>query len=252
MPYYSGQGKLYVATVVNGAMTTGMRFVGNVPALSISLETDIVEHKESTSGQRLTDLRVTRGNSASASLTLEDISAKNLALALYGADSTIASGSVTNEVLSPASGVVAGDFLRLAGQDVSSVVIKDSAGSPATLTAGTHYRVNSAKHGSIEMLNVTGFTQPFKADYSRAQVTNINMLTAARPEQWWHFEGLNTADGNKAVLIDLYKVSPRPMQNLALISDEVQQFVCEAGVLYDGTKVADTVLGQFGRVALMA
>ena len=48
---------------------------------------------------------------------------------------------------------------------VSSLVVVDSAGTPATLTAGTHYTAD-LDFGALQFLDTTGFTAPFKAAYS--------------------------------------------------------------------------------------
>lgn len=243
--YFSGQGKVYIATPVAGVPGV-FRYVGNVPSLEINFETDTLEHKEATSGQRLTDLRLSREKKASLKMTLEEFDKNNLALALYGVAADIGAGSVTAEVFP--NPVAVGDFVRLAKQKVSSVVIEDSAGTPATLVLDTDYRIESADHGLIEILNIGAYTQPFKADYSHALVANINMFTAPAPERWIRFQGLNTADNNKSWLIELYKAAMDPLANLALITDELASLELSGSVLYDSTKTADATLGTFGRM----
>lgn len=251
MPYFSGQGKAYVATAVGGA-PGAFRFLNNVSALALQLETQVLEHKESTSGQRLTDLRLAQGNNAKFSITLEEFDKKNVALALRGADSQIMSGSVTNEIF-PAA-LIAGDIVRLAKQKVSALVITDSAGAPATLTLGTHYEITSADHGTVKILNVAAFTQPFKAAYSHAAVDNINLLTQGISDRWIKFDGLNTADSgtpNRPVMIEIYRAVFDPVSQLDLISDTVMQLQLNGSALYDSTKANDAVLGAFGRIVLI-
>lgn len=248
MPYFSGQGKVYVAPVTAGA-PGAFRFVGNVPELNVQLETDVLEHKESTSGQRLTDVRLIRGKSAKFNFALEEFNKDNLALALYGAATTIASGSVTGEVLP--SAIAVGDYVRTKFPKISTVVVKDSAGTPATLVLDTDYEITSADHGTIKFLNVTGFTQPFKVDYAYAEVSNINMFTQGFQERWVKFDGLNTVDANKPVLVELYKVSFDPTERLDLIADDIQKFPLAGNALYDDSKESDTTLGQFGRVVII-
>ena len=248
MPYFSGQGKVFIAPIVAG-VAQAFRYVGNVPALNVKLATDTVEHNESTSGQRLTDDRLVRKKSATLEFTFEEFDKNNLALALFGTAATIAAGSVTNEVLP--SGLVANDYVRTQKPKISSVVVKDSAGSPATLTAGTHYSVTNTNTGTIQFVNVATFVQPFKVDYANAAVDNINMFTSAVPERWIRFEGLNTVNGDAPVLVELYKCRLDPLADLALIGDDYQKFATTGAVLYDSTKVADATLGQFGRVVLL-
>lgn len=246
MPYFSGQGKCYLATATAGVPGV-FRFVGNVPVLNVALETDVLEHKESTSGQRLTDLRLIRGKSAKFSFTLEEFDKDNLALSLYGAASTITGSTVTAEAFPT---VAVGDFVKTAKQKLSSIVVKDSAGTPATLTLNTHYEVTSADHGTIKFINLASFTQPFKIDYTYATVTNVNMLTQGFTDRWVKFDGLNTADTNKATLIELYKVNFDPIAQMDMISDDIWKMELSGGALYDSTKAADTTLGQFGRIIL--
>jgi hypothetical protein len=199
MTYFSGQGKVYIAPATAG-VPGAFRYVGNVPILNVALETDVLEHKESTSGQRLTDLRIIRGKSSKFSFTLEEFNKDNLALALYGAASSIAGSTVSAETFPT---VAVGDYVRLVHPDVSSLVITDSAGTPATATLGTHYEITSAKHGTVKILSLGAFTQPFKAAYTYATRTNVNMLTQGFTDRWVKFDGLNTVDSNRPVLVDL-------------------------------------------------
>ncbi|MGH9202113.1 MAG: hypothetical protein ACRD2A_12865 [Vicinamibacterales bacterium] len=246
MPYFSGQGNVYVATASAGVPGV-FRHVGNCPILNVQLETDVLEHKEATSGQRLTDLRIIRGKTAKFSFTIEEFEKKNLALALYGADSSVASGSVVAEAFPT---VAVGDFVKTAKQKLSAIVVKDSAGTPATLTLNTHYEVTSADHGTIKFINLASFTQPFKIDYSHAVVTNVNMFTQGFTDRWLKFDGLNTVDTNKACLIELFKCSFDPASQIDFINDDIMKFELNGAALYDSTKAADTVLGQFGRLIL--
>ena len=59
--YFSGQGRVYIATRAANGLPAAMRWVGNVPDLKITLETEKLEHKESSSGQRQTDLSLITG-----------------------------------------------------------------------------------------------------------------------------------------------------------------------------------------------
>jgi hypothetical protein len=170
-----------------------------------------------------------------------------LALALYGADSSISGSTVTNEVFPT---VAVGDYVKTAKQDLSSIVIKDSAGSPATLVLDTDYQITSAKHGTVKFLSLGSYTQPFKINYTYATTTNVNMFTAGFTDRWVKFDGLNTVDSNKPCLIELYKVNFDPVAQLDLINDDIMKFELSGGALYDSTKEGDATLGQFGRLVL--
>lgn len=245
MSYFSGQGRVFVGPRTPTGEPGALRWVGNVPDLKISLSVETLEHKESYSGQRLTDLQLIKSKDGEFSCTLEDFNRRNLELVLFGVTENVSAGTVTEEAL-PA-GVAAGDLRLLARQFVSSVVVRDSATTPATLTEGTHYRVHAAQ-GAIEFLGVTGFTQPFKVDYASGAAERVGMFRAPQPEVWVRFDGVNTAAGNAPVIVDIYRVSLQPTQDLSMISDELQQFVLAGRVLADQSKPVDGPLGQFGRL----
>lgn len=249
MSYFSGQGRVYLAARDSNGNPLALRWVGNVPDLKVSLNVETIEHKESYSGQRLTDLQIIKSKDGEFSCTLEDFSIENIELTLYGVTSSVTAGSVIDEALP--TGITAGETRLLAHQFVSNVVIQDSAGTPATLTAGTHYKVH-ANQGAIEFLNVTGFTQPFKVDYDYGAAKASAMFKSAQPEVWLRFDGINTADGNRPVIVDLYRVAINPTKDLSLISDELQRFELSGRVLADTTKDATGPLGQFGRIIMQA
>jgi hypothetical protein len=245
MPYFSGQGRAYIANRDANGNPLAMRWLGNVPELRVSLKIDTIEHKESYSGQRLTDLQLIRGKDGEFSATVEDFSIQNLELTLYGQTTNVTSGNVTAEVLP--TGAVVGDIYLLANQFVSSVVVKDSNATPATLTPGTHYKVH-AEQGAIELLDGGSFIQPFKVDYAYGAAKRMAMFKTGQPEVWLRFDGLNTADNNARVIVDLYRVQLAPAQDFNLVGDDVQKFELTGRVLADVTKSDTGPLGLFGRV----
>lgn len=249
MSYFSGQGKLFVAELTNG-LPGPFRWVGNVPDFKPTFETSKLEHKESFSGQRLLDKTITTEVKAKVSATLEDWSAPNLALAVRAESASVAAGSVTNELLP--IGLVAGDIVALKKQKVSAVVVQDSTGVPLTLVAGTDYRILDADFGTIEILDPTGFVQPFNVDYANALTNSSAFFSIGAKEVAIRFEGVNTADNNAKVLAEIYRVALDPTKELGLITNDLGQFVLEGNALVDPTKLAnDPVFGQFGRILFL-
>lgn len=244
---FSGQGKVFIGNRDVNGNPLGLLYVGNVPDLKLSLSTDIEEHLESTTGQRLTDLRLTKSKSAALNCTLEEFSNDNLALALYGSIDAVVGGTVTNEALP--NPVTLGSLYLLAKQNVSALVITDSTGTPKTLPAGQYSA--SLKHGSVIINDKTTsgpYVEPFKAAYTYGAASRIGMFTQGVPERWLRFEGVNTADNNKEVVVDLYRVALDPTQELALINNELAKFELSGSVLVDSTKSVSDVMGQFGRM----
>lgn len=244
---FSGQGKLFMAARDSQGAPGPFRFVGNVPTLSVELSTEQSDKRESTSGQRLLLKRLLTSKDANVSLTLDEFTARNLALGLYGTDATIVPGSVTDEEFPDA--LVAGDFVRLDQQQVSTVVISDQ--NPTVLTEGTNYRIESAEHGSIEILDPTTFTQPFTADYDYDGGVNVTMFTVPPPVRFMRFEGLNTAEDNSPVLVELYNVQLSPIANLGLINEEFGELAITGAALFDSVRADDSDFGPFGRIILL-
>jgi hypothetical protein len=250
MPYFSGQGRVYIGARDSSGNPQGLSFVGNVPELKVSLSVETLEHQESTSGQRLTDLQLIKTKKGEFSCTLEELIAVNLSLALYGSTVEQTSGSVTAEALPNPTTV--GSLYLLAKQNVSSVVVKDSSATPKTLPS-SQYSLN-AKHGSLSITNKsTGgpYVEPFKIDYAYGTAQSTALFTQPLPERWVRFEGLNTADSNREVVIDLYRVAINPAKELSIITDELLKFELSGQVLADTLKPAAGDLGQFGRIVLL-
>jgi hypothetical protein len=249
---YRGQGKVWLGTRDTNGNPQNMRWIGNCPELKIALELSSLEHKESWSGSNLTDARMDVEKKANVSFSLESIQKENLALAFRGSMVDVAAGSaVTDEVLGAGVTTLAvGDLLRLAKRNVSTVVIKDSTGTPKTLVAGTNYRLN-AKAGAIEILDLTTggtFVGPLKASYTPGATKEVGLFTTGSVPYYLFFEGLNTADSNEPVLVDLFKVLIDPSKQFDLITDEYAKFPLEGSVLMDSSRASSSVLGQFGAV----
>ena len=254
MPYYRGQGKVLVAkrNSTTGA-PLGFRYLGGTSEVNAGLQAQTATRKESETGNRLTSLRYSTENTASLSFKIENAIAENWGLAFRGEKQSIAAGTVTGEVFP--NPVAVGEIVRLAKPDVSSVVVTDSTGSPKTLVAGTNYRIFNAKTGSVEIIDLTTggpYVQPIKAAYSNALATGVPFFTIPETEWWFRFEGLNDVDSGRAVLVEFYKCYFDPATSYPLKGDEPATFDINGAPVYDDTKAADPVLGQFGRVVLMA
>lgn len=250
--YFRGQGRVFLGLRDASGNPKNLRYVGNVPELKLSIEVSTLEHKESTSGQNLPDHRMDVGKKANASATLEKFSKENIAMAMRGSVTSVSAGSaVTGEVLGGGSTTSAvGDILLAKARNLSAVVVKDSTGSPKTLVAGTNYILNAAA-GHIELLDLTTggpFVQPFKIDYTPGASTEMGLFTAPGQEYFLRFEGLNTADTNAPVTVDLYRLVFDPSKDLSLITDEYAKFPFDGSLLIDSARPSNAALGQFGAI----
>lgn len=75
--YISLQGKFYLSKLTNG-IAGAMRHLGNVPDFELEIGADIIEHQESTSGNRTTDFTMVNTTSVNFSGTLEEVDKDNL------------------------------------------------------------------------------------------------------------------------------------------------------------------------------
>ena len=244
--YASFQGRVYLGKRDAMGNPIEVRSPGNVAELKLSLKTDVLEHYESQTGQRTLDHRMVKQKSATVNLTIEEFTKENLALALYGNFVTGAAGTVTGEPLGGVAPVI-GDRYFLAHPKVSTLVVTDSATTPATLALGTNYTAET-DFGALQFLEITGFTAPFKASYAFGVATEIGIFTQPLPERYLRLEGLNTAQGNAKVLVELYRVAFDPLKEISFISDEYNKFEMEGSLLADASKPFDAALGQFGRI----
>jgi len=233
--YFSGQGPVLLATrdPSTGA-PEGFLPVGNVASLTIAVEREEFEHKESCSGARAIDLTITQEISATVTMVLESLNRENLALALFGTSSTITGASVVAEQI-----IARHDkFVPLAHIKVSAIVVEPSGGG-APFTLGTDYEEN-LEFGTICVLSTGTIVDlaALEVDYTFATQDEVEAITSSTPpERALRFEGLNTASApNTEFLVDVFRFQGAPLAELALIQDEVSQMSIEGDALVDPFK----------------
>ncbi|MEO7067435.1 MAG: hypothetical protein ABI114_11040 [Rhodanobacter sp.] len=247
--YFYGQGRVSIAVRDPSTGVPGpFRWIGDVSAFSIKLTTQQVEHKESYSGQRALVTSFPSEKAANVDMTMHQMDPENLALVLYGSTTSAVAGTATAEAF-PAT-VAVGDDVYLANPGVSALVITDSTPTtPLTLVLGTDYTVDP-NFGRVTILDLGAFVQPFKAAYSYAARKSVGMFTTGQPQLAMRYEGINLAEGNAPTLVELYKVAPGVVQDLALITtgNDVAGLQITGGVLLDSSRPAVGGLGQFGAI----
>jgi hypothetical protein len=252
MGYLSGQGKCYQAARDLTGHALAFTFMGNVPSFELALNIDTLEHKESTSGQRLVDLRLVTGKKVDLTMNVQEFLPTNLAMMTFGNVNTLASGSVTGEVLAGGATILAGQTVMLQTANATSLVITDSAVTPLVLTPGTDYIAN-LPYGLVTFVTAPG-TPPYKAAYTKPTgQQSVDMFTTGAPIRWLRFLAINTAQQNtdgsyKRFVLDLYNVQFDPTSGLPLINDAVADMNMKASVLIDPTRNATAVGGQIGQV----
>lgn len=245
--YFFGQGKVDAALRDVSGNPLAFRWLGDTSSLKVSLSTEKLDFKESHTGQKGLAKSFTIGKSANVEATLMELTKENLALTLHGTASALAGSTVTGETL-PAD-LKVGDKARLKNPKVSAFTLKDStSGTPKSLVEGTDYQLN-ADYGSVEILNIGTFVQPFVAAYTAGTAENVSMFTEQPKDLWLRYEGINLAQEGRKCLVELYKVSFDVLKELMLINDkDLTGMDISAGIQVDSTKPATGDLGQYGRI----
>jgi hypothetical protein len=261
--YYSGQGSLYVAQRNADGTPKGFVELGNVPSLELSIEVTKFEHKESQSGSRAVDLTIVQEKNGTFTMNLESITPENLALAFWGANSTVATAALTDiivvaavaaantnyrvPVINPTTGAVY--------PGITGVVVADDDVPTTTYEFGTTMGSTStpgdSKNGYIDSANGTLviFNTAEQTARGAAEVitdgqdlyvsatgysgyTQVDAFTVSSQERWLRFEGLNTID-NKVVIVDIFKASLDPLTGYGLINEELGSMEINGSMLYD-------------------
>ena len=230
--YFSGQGTLRIAPIVAGVVGA-LREVGNVSALSMETSVDEVEHQESQSGFRATDHVLVKSQKMMLGFTTDNLNAENLALAFKGAVQTIKGSTVTDETKTLAKG----DSWQLQGGKITNLVITDNASQP--LVEGTDYTLN-AEFGRVTFISSSSsLTQPLKASYKYGDKTRIEFLSQPQGEYYLVFDGLNTAESNAPVKIEIYKAKINLDGSFDVINDEYGELKFTGQVLMVDGKMAN-------------
>lgn len=246
--YMSLQGEIMLYDRdVNGNPTTGY-WVGDANAATLGMEESTTKYKENYTGKRATALEVANEIVNSVGFTLLQQSARNLVELWRGEEVTQSVTPVVGKTISSAT-LQVGDRYMLGAENVSSVVIKDSAGSPATLVSGTDYELD-ATTGRLKLLNAGSYTGPLTADFTPGASKSAKLLTGVKKDFWLSLVGVNTVvTGQPKGVLDLYKVTLALPASLSLIDDERGEYPITGTPLIDSLKSSSGPLGQLGRIS---
>lgn len=257
--YFSGQGKVYLATrnASTGAPVS-LSWLGNCSRLEVGFQVETLEHRESYSGSRLTDLRLETGKTASLSATFEEWDAEYMAKIIRG---NVVAGSTTpvsaeivetlgSALTAPSTSAPA--RFQAKGRNIGGTfTLVDSTGSPKTLVKDTHWRLVSAAAGIVEVYSLGALgalTEPLKFSYTPGAHNSVGAFVNSTAQYYLVFDGLNTANNNAAVVVELYKVQFSPPASMPFISNDLATFELSGSVLLDDKKSSTDTLGQFGKL----
>lgn len=250
MPGFSGQGKVYIGTSM---IQSGIRqpddlvWIGDASEFRIKMDVQSAQRNESFTGLRQPHRTLIKSRSGSLMVKFDEWNASNLALALNGSSAAVAAGTaVTNYTYTVGKRV--GSILVLPAPNVTAVVVKDSTGAPITLVAGVDYRLDAAR-GTIEILRLQAFVQPFKVDFTPGAHTKVGALNTATRELFVRLDGVNT-DDNTTVIANCFRIKLSPAKELALINNDFNDFELDGDLLADTGRAFDSADGQFFNIVL--
>lgn len=234
--YISLQGKFYLSEIKNG-VAAEMRYIGNVPEFELEITADQVEHQESTSGQRTTDLVLTKTTGVNFKGQLEEVDDENLKYILSGMKSEVASKTVADQVLGT---VKVGQEIKLNGYALTQVTFK--AGS--TAVDKDKYTLD-AVFGTVKFNEAVA--EPVTASYTTGAVRHTTIASDFNKEYELFFKGINTANG-EYMAVRLWRTRKSPETTFPLVHEEVGQYEISGQALSDVTKGLDATLGLYGHV----
>lgn len=237
--YMSLQGKFHLALITNG-VAGALRELGNIPEFEVEITADVIEHKESMSGNRTTDFVMVTTTGVNFSGQLEKVNKENMSYILSGENFEIPSESVTDFSLGT---VEVNQTILIGAYNLSSVSIKDSTASPVTVDP-SKYSLDPA-FGILKFNDVTGLTMPLTISYTSGSVTQTTIASDLDREYLLFFAGVNTANGDK-VAMKLWRTQKSPEATFPLIHEELGKYQIDGRAMSDLTKANDSKLGLYG------
>jgi hypothetical protein len=209
---YSGQGSLFFRLLDSDENFVGGWFnVGNCESVSFDLAVEQEEILESQSGQRSVFRKLSAKKTANISIETSNFDAEIATLGLFGTSTLEEAGAAVKT-----DTAYVGCAIPLDGfaESVESVTNEDET---ITYVEGIDYTISDSyvyitRGGSI----VDGSTVVI--NYTKSQARVIQGLVKNEVNVAVMFTGVNTAEGDKPVRVEFFKVSLSPSQQRNLIT----------------------------------
>lgn len=220
---FVGKGRIYLGHFGQN----NLQRIGNTSKLGLSIDEESKELADyENAGGGVADA-LSRIKDVKVALTLHNLNAANLALALFGNANAIDAGTVTNANRTANKGAL----VRLDHLGATAVVVTNPAGT-TTYALGADYQVTGA---GLLIPDNSGIADnaPIKVSYAYGAQNLIEAITATGQEYTLAFDGLNEADSGKPCVVDLWRVRFAPTKSLDLIDDDYSKLELEGKLLKD-------------------
>lgn len=228
---YEGRGQVYLAVRNTNGSIGPWEPIAEARSLEIAITQDfedVYSRCDPNSGQiahilRQTDYEVT--------LDTLDMSIDTIAKAVYGAITSVASASVTNE---PHTFTGAGDSITLAHPfNTTAVVVKQGA----TTVDPSDYAFDA--QGNVQLLDVSALTGPapyaLTISYTHGIYEKVEAAVNGITNYALRFDGISVTD-NRPVQVIMHNIALNMSSALGFITEEVGSLTLTGKLLADRTK----------------
>lgn len=225
---YQGVGRIWVRKY---GTTDAKRFLSNCSKASIKHKLKTNKQPDYTRRGGGTRSQSERIDAMTLALTLHELSAENLALAVGGEATAVASATVASESVTLQKGTLT--QLEFMPKTITSVTLTAgatvlTAGSDYEMTPSGLYTPSDAPHvGTGAVTATVTYVGQAHQKYQAGTVLSTDLELT--------IEGLNDMDGRPLVL-DVWKLHVPMLDDLALIADKPTEITYDAEMLRDATK----------------
>jgi len=224
-----------------GKVTLDGRFMGNVSKFTYGGEEEKVELPDFTSVGGGNYDSVSRIKAMKIAIDVNDFSAENVSMGLFGTVAAVAAGAIIDEPITARAQLDRLVPTAFMVDTTVAPVVTHSTGTP-TYTPNVDYTVSAAGITPLSTGSISA-DEALLIDYTKRALNVIHALTSSAQEFELVFEGLNEAGTQQPTNIRAYKVKFGPSENEAVGSD-FGVITLEGEALKDLTKT-DVGVSQF-------
>lgn len=211
----------------------GLVPIGNCSALNFAVQEETKELRDHTAAGGGMRNEVRRITGVECGITMHDLSAANLAIALYGSADAVAGATISQEIIT----VTKGALVKLAHVAPTEVVVTENTDeTPDTYVLGTDYEVRAGGIWFPADSTIEGAA--VRVAYEHPGYDVVQALIAAAGEYELLFEGVNEARSGKEAVVNAHRVRFGPAANLGLISDDYAGLELTGKLLSDDSQSA--------------
>jgi hypothetical protein len=246
--YVLGRGKMYFSELLPSGAPAGWHFVGNVPEVTATVESENYEHFRSTQGLRTKDLDIIIQQSLNWTASLENMEKKNLVLffsaeedtsfvnpAITGftAQTLVADGKLEVETTGGLwYQIYDADMQAAMNIDGTKLTLMSTETVPVALVLDTDY-ILDAVTGKVFFLATSktaaiiaatkGVTAALTADATAGKVSKLGAGTKGETNVAIRFELINAQTDAVEIMFDIHKAGVTANGDAGFVSDELAQ-----------------------------